>query len=38
MVRFDVGPLLQGQMRVANLEKAYNSLIRPRVLGCETDL
>ena len=27
MVRFDLGPLLQGQTRIANLKSAYNSLI-----------
>ena len=32
MVRFDLGPLLQGQMRIAKLKSAYNSLvIGPRV-------
>ena len=24
LVRFDVGPLLQGQMRIAKLKSAYN--------------
>ena len=34
MVRFDLGPLLQGQTRIAKLKSAYNSLIiGPRVLG-----
>ena len=34
MVRFDLGPLLQGQMRIAKLKSAYNSLIiDPRGLG-----
>ena len=34
VVRFDLGPLLQGQMRVAKLKSAYNSLIvGPRGLG-----
>ena len=33
IVRFDLGPLLQGQMRIAKLNSAYNSLI----IGC-TDL
>ena len=28
--RFDLGPLLQGQMRIAKLKSAYNSL----VIGC----
>ena len=37
MVRFELGPLLQGQTRVAKLKSAHNSLIMdPRVLGCET--
>ena len=37
--RFDVGPFLQGQTRVAKLKSAHNSLIMgPRVLGCESDL
>ena len=27
MVRFDLGPLLQGQTRIAKLKSAYNSLI-----------
>ena len=27
MVRFDRGTLLQGQMRIAKIESAYNSLI-----------
>ena len=30
MVRSDIGPLLQGQTRIAKLESAYNSLI----IGC----
>ena len=35
MVRFDLGPLLQGQASIAKLKSAYNSLIiGPRVLGC----
>ena len=33
-VGFDLGPLLQGQMRIAQLKSAYNSLIiGPRGLG-----
>ena len=37
-VRFDLGPLLQGQTRIAKLKSAYNSLIiGPRVLQCETN-
>ena len=27
VVRFDLGPLLQGQARIAKLKGAYNSLI-----------
>ena len=39
MVRFDLGPLLQGQTRIAKVKSAYNSLvIGPRGLGCETNL
>ena len=30
MVRFDLGPLLQGQTRIAKLKSAHNSLI----IGC----
>ena len=34
MVGFDLGPLLQGQTRIAELKSAYNSLIiDPRRLG-----
>ena len=34
VVRFDLGPLLQGQMRIAKLKSAYNSfIIDPRGLG-----
>ena len=34
VVRFDLGPLLQGQTRTAKLKSAYNSLIvGPRGLG-----
>ena len=34
VVRFDHGPLLQGQTRIAKLKSAYNSLIiDPRGLG-----
>ena len=34
VVGFDVGPLLQGQMRTAKLKSAYNSLIiGPRGFG-----
>ena len=39
VVRFDLGPLLQGQTRIAKLKSAYNSLIIcPRSLQCETNL
>ena len=34
VVRFDLGPLLQGQMRIAKVKSAYNGLIiGPRGLG-----
>ena len=34
VVRFDLGPLFQGQMRIAKIKSAYNSLfIGPRGLG-----
>ena len=34
MVRFDLGPPLQGQARIGKLKSAYNSLIiGPRGLG-----
>ena len=37
--RFDLGPLLQGQTRIAKLKSAYNSLIIGlRGLQCETNL
>ena len=36
VVRFDLGPLLQGQMRIAKLKRAKNSLIiGPRGSQCE---
>ena len=39
VVRFDLGPLLQGQMRTAKPKSAYNSLvIDPRGLQCDTNL
>ena len=39
MVGFDLGPLLQGQMRIAKFKSAYNSLIiGPRSLGWYTNL
>ena len=34
VVRFDLGPLLQGQMRIAKHQSAYNlRIIGPRALG-----
>ena len=34
VVRFDLGPLLQGQTRIAKMKSAYNLLvIGPRGLG-----
>ena len=39
VVRFDLEPLLQGQMRADKLKNAYNSLINdPRGLQCEANL
>ena len=39
VVRFDIGPLLQGQTRLGKLKSAYNSLIiGPRGLQCETNV
>ena len=39
VVRFDLGPLLQGQTRTAKLKSAYNSLIiDPRGLGWQTNI
>ena len=39
VVGFDLGPLLQGQMRMAKLKSAYNSLIiGPRGLQYENNL
>ena len=39
VVRFDLGPLLQGQTGIAKLKSAYNSLIiGPRGLQCQTNL
>ena len=39
VVRFDLGPLLQGETRIAKLKSAYNSLIiGPRGLQSETNL
>ena len=38
VVIFDLGPLLQGQMRIAKLKNAYDSLIIGlRGLQCETN-
>ena len=39
VVIFDLGPLLQGKMRIPKCEGAYNShIIGPRGLQCETNL
>ena len=39
VVTFNLGPLIQGQTRIAKLKSAYNSLIMdPRGLQCETNL
>ena len=39
VVKFVLGPLLQGQMRITKLKSAYNLLIiGPRGLQCETNL
>ena len=39
MVRFDLGPLLQGQTRIVKFKSSYNSLnIGPRGLQCENKL
>ena len=39
VIRFDLGPLLQGQTRIAKLKSAYNSLIiGPTGLQCEINL
>ena len=39
VVGFDLGPLLQGQTRIAKVKSAYNLLIiGPRGLQCETNL
>ena len=38
VVRCDLGPLLQGHMKIAKLKSAYNLLIiAPRGLQCETN-
>ena len=39
VARFDLGPLLQGETRIAKLKSAYNLLIiGPKGLQCETNL
>ena len=39
VIRFDLGPLLPCEMRVAKLKSSYNSLIiGPRSLPCGTNL
>ena len=39
VVRFDLGPLLQGQTRIAKLKSAYNLLIiSPRGFGWYTNM
>ena len=39
VVGFDLGPLIQGQTRIAKLKSGYNSLIiGPRDLQFETNL
>ena len=39
VVRFDLAPLLQGQIKIAKFKSVYNSLIiDPRGLQCETNL
>ena len=39
MIRFDLGPLLQGQTRIAKFKSAYNLLIiGPRGLQWENNL
>ena len=38
MVRFDLGPLRQGQMRIAKLKSAYNSLIIGHRVQYETNV
>ena len=39
MFRFDLGPLLRGQTRIAKVRSSYNSfIIVPSVLGCESNL
>ena len=39
VVRFNLGPLFQGQTRIVKLKSAYNLfIIGPRGLQCETNL
>ena len=39
VISFELWPLFQGQMRIAKIKSAYNSLIRvPRGLQCHTNL
>ena len=39
VVGFNLGPLLQGQIRIAKLKSAYDSfIIGPRGVQCETNL
>ena len=39
VVRFDLRPLLEGQIKVTKLKSAYKSvIIAPRGLRCETNL
>ena len=39
MIRFELWALFQGQMGIAKIKSAYNSLIRvPRGLQCHTNL
>ena len=38
VVRLDLGPLLQGQTRIAKFKSPYNSIIGLRGLQCETNL
>ena len=39
MIRFDLWPLLQGQMSIAKIKSAYNSLVRVSSgLQCHTNL
>ena len=39
VVRFDLGSLFQGQMKIAKFKSAYNSPFNgPKGLQCETDL